>query len=256
MIPYIENTSSVIFFVNNQPNIYHRKNDNYQELIEKLEHGDEEGFEPFLISKTYFMGKVLKNYPDFSIENGILYYKEEAQEDYLSRKIVEFYEAGRPVEAQINFFLNVQKNPSSRARLEAYRFVEANSLPITSKGTFLAYKRIREDYTDTYSGTISNKVGTRVVMPRNKVNDDPTQTCSHGLHVCAFGYLQHFTGDRLVVTEQNPRDIVSVPIDYNGMKMRVCEYYVTSEIPLDTAENIWANTPYIENVDEDEDDAY
>lgn len=255
MIPYIENISGVIFFLNNQPNVYSNKNVNYSTLIEKLERGDKENFEPFIVNKTHLMGTIIKNYPDFAVKNGSLYYKEETQDDYLSRKIVEFYEAGRPVEAQINFFLNVQNNPSSRARLEAYPFIETNNLPITSRGTFLAYKRVRENYTDVHTGTIDNHVGATPYMPRNKVNDDPTHTCSHGLHVCAFGYLQHFAGERLIVVEVDPQDIVAVPIDYNGMKMRVCRYEVISEIPLTTAKNIWANTPYIEDVNEDENDA-
>jgi hypothetical protein len=251
MIPYIENTTGVVFFLNNSVNRYERDKFGYSVLIEKLERGDEDGYEAFITSKVAKVSNLLSGYPDFEIKSGELHYKGEAQTDYLSRKIVEFYEAGRPIEAQINFFLNVMENPSSRAREEAYKFVEFNSLPITRKGTFLAYKRIRADWTDVHTGTISNHIGAVVSMPRNRVNDDPSQTCSSGLHVCAFAYLQHFPGERIIATDQNPRDIVAVPHDYDGTKMRVCKYVVYTEIPMDTAENIWASTPYIE-IDENE----
>jgi hypothetical protein len=253
MIPYIENTTGVTFFLNNSINRYERSKPNYNVLIEKLERGDEEDYEEFVTSRAAKVSNLLSGYPDFTIELGELYYKNEVQTDYLSRKIVEFYETDRPIEAQINFFLNVIENPSSRAREEAYKFVEFNSLPITRKGTFLAYKRIRANWTDVHSGTISNHIGATPSMPRNFVNDDPSQTCSSGLHVCAFAYLQHFPGERIIVTEQNPRDVVAVPHDYDGTKMRVSQYTVLSEISMDIAENIWANTPYVE-IDEDEDE--
>jgi hypothetical protein len=252
MIPYIENTTGVVFFIDSTVNHYPRSKPNYDVLIEKLERNDEDGYEEFLTSNAAKVSNLLSGYPDFTIKQGKLYYKNEVQTDYLSRKIVEFYEAGRPVEAQINFFLNVQENPSFRAREEAYKFVEFNSLPITRKGTFLAYKRIRADWTDVHTGTISNHIGAQPSMLRNLVDDDPDRTCSNGFHICAFGYLQYFPGERIVVIEQNPRNIVAVPRDYNGTKMRVTTYLVLSEIPMDTAENIWANTPYIE-IEEDED---
>ena len=252
MIPYIENATGVVFFIDGTVNHYPRSKPNYDVLIEKLERNDEDGYEEFLTSNAAKVSNLLSGYPDFTIKQGELYYKNEVQTDYLSRKIVEFHEAGRPVEAQINFFLNVMENPSSRAREEAYKFVEFNGLPITRKGTFLAYKRIRADWTDVHSGTISNHIGAVVSMPRNRVDDDPSRTCSHGLHICAFGYLQHFPGERIIVTDQNPRDVVAVPHDYDGTKMRISKYVVYTEIPMNTAENIWANTPYVET-EEDED---
>jgi hypothetical protein len=72
-----------------------------------------------------------------------------------------------------------------------------------------------------------------IKMARNKVQDDPSVTCSYGLHVAALGYAvydQAKLGDgRVVVVKVNPRDVVSVPTDYNNQKMRVCEYTVVED---------------------------
>lgn len=132
------------------------------------------------------------------------------------------------------FISNLYKNPSYRSVKQMYGFLEANNLPITQNGTFLAYKKVRGDYFDIHSGTFDNSVGKVVEMPRNQVEDNPEITCSHGLHVCSYGYLEHYSSasdDRIVICEVNPADVVSIPTDYNNAKMRVCKYTVVDEVP-------------------------
>ena len=130
-------------------------------------------------------------------------------------------------------------NPSYRAVNELYGFLEKNNLPITPDGHFLAYKRVRDDYKDVYSGTMDNSIGKIVEMERNLVNDDKNQTCSSGLHFCSEGYLNHFGGDRTVIVKINPRDVVSIPTDYDNSKGRACRYEVIGEVgvkPTDETE--------------------
>lgn len=135
-----------------------------------------------------------------------------------------------------NFLKNLFDNPSNRSVEELYRFLECNSLPITEDGHFLAYKRVREDWTDTHSGTISNTVGTTVEMPRNQVDDDKDRTCSAGLHFASLGYLRSFWGDRLIALKINPKDVVSIPVDYNNTKGRCCKYEVVAELDMSIIE--------------------
>jgi hypothetical protein len=75
-------------------------------------------------------------------------------------------------------------------------------------------------------------------MPRSKVDDDPESTCSTGLHVCSFEYLRSFGGQRTMLCQVDPADVVSVPIDYQNTKVRVCRLTVVKEVanpkPLDT----------------------
>jgi hypothetical protein len=79
-------------------------------------------------------------------------------------------------------------------------------------------------------------------MPRELVNDDPTQTCSAGLHVASIEYAKNFASDGvLVVCEVNPEHVVAIPIDYDQQKMRVCEYKV-----VEVLEQVYSR-PYIDD---------
>ena len=141
--------------------------------------------------------------------------------------------ADEPINYLVKFLDNLMLNPSYRSVDQLYPFLEVGGIPIIENGTFLTYKKVRGNYKDVYSGTIDNSVGTVVAMPRNLVNDDPNQTCSAGLHVCSFDYLNNFDyapNDRVVVCEVNPKDVVSIPTDYNNTKMRVCEYTVIADV--------------------------
>ena len=132
------------------------------------------------------------------------------------------------------FISNLYKNPSYKSVKQMYGFLEANDLPITQNGTFLAYKKVRPDYFDIHSGTFNNSIGQVVEMPRNMVEDDPYKTCSAGLHVCSYDYLRHYSScelDRVVICEVNPADVVSIPAHYDNAKMRTCKYTVIDEVP-------------------------
>ena len=134
----------------------------------------------------------------------------------------------------LKFLDNLMDNPSYRAVKETYGFLEACNLPITDDGHFLAYKMIRGDYTDIYTGRMDNSVGTVVEVARNMVDEDSNRTCSYGLHCCSREYLYSGYGrcydERIVVVKINPRDVVAVPSDYNNSKMRVCRYKVVDEL--------------------------
>ena len=138
----------------------------------------------------------------------------------------------------VNFLQNLMANPSKRAVDELYGFLEASALPITEDGCFLAYKKVREDYKDIYSGKFDNSVGQTVEMERNQVDDEKDRTCSTGLHFCSQEYLGQFGGSdsRTMILKINPRDVVSIPSDYHSTKGRCCRYEVIGELGVDPAE--------------------
>lgn len=168
-----------------------------------------------------------------SIRNGEVFYNGQRINNSLTTRIVDMAKDGFDIGFMVKFLENLMQNPSHRAVNELYGFLEAGAIPITENGTFLTYKKIRRDWLDIYSGTMDNSIGKVVAMARNMVNEDANQTCSSGLHVCSYSYLPHF-GDthnsRVVICEVNPRDVVSVPKDYNNAKMRVCQYTVIGEV--------------------------
>jgi hypothetical protein len=109
------------------------------------------------------------------------------------------------------------------------------NLPITDDGCFLAYKAVTNQYLDKHTRTVDNTPGSNAVppMPRYKVDDNPDSHCSTGYHVGALPYVQGFAsgygsvnGDKIVVCQVDPANVVSVPNDCNGEKMRVTHYTV------------------------------
>jgi hypothetical protein len=146
--------------------------------------------------------------------------------DLFAQRIIDLCAEGLPFDNLVKFFSNLQKNPSKASRDQLFGFLEANHFPITDKGTFIAYKKVRENFTDTHTGTMDNNIGKTVSMPRDQVNPNPNETCSHGLHVAAYSYASTFGGEILLEVEVNPKDVVAVPTDYRQAKMRVCEYFV------------------------------
>jgi hypothetical protein len=152
------------------------------------------------------------------------------------------YQDGFPIEPMVNFMENLMLNPSKRAVTELYGFLEKGNLPITPDGHFLAYKKVKQDYTDCYTGTMDNSVGQVVEMERNSVDDDQNRTCSTGLHFCSREYLNHFGGERVMILKINPRDVVSIPNDYNDTKGRACRYEVIDEIDKEKADEAFAKS--------------
>lgn len=230
-----------------------------------------------LVSKKTAVTTFLQNSPIYIDGNQIkrmvnpphVYPDDEVLHSSLVTRILQMVDEGFDVTPMVKFLDNLLQNPSNRAIQELYNFLEVCNLPITDDGRFIAYKRIRYDYMDVYSGTIDNNVGQTVTMDRRNVNDDCRQTCSYGLHVCSLGYLSSYSGERLMVVLVNPRDVVSIPIDYKNSKMRVCQYTVHSEISLETIKEYNASLPAVfgtshspecpmideqENEDEDEDE--
>ena len=127
------------------------------------------------------------------------------------------------------FFKNVAQNPNPESQADLANFLLRNALPITDRGTFLAYRYVNEYFLDCHTGRMDNMIGNSVEMSREECDSDREKTCSHGLHVCHYSYLTN-NGTTHLVVEINPRDVVAVPTDYNGAKMRVCRFRVLSTV--------------------------
>jgi len=58
---------------------------------------------------------------------------------------------------------------------------------------------------------------------------------STGLHFCSRSYLGRFGGSNIMVLKIHPKDVVSIPTDYDDAKGRCCKYEVIGQID-DTTE--------------------
>lgn len=169
---------------------------------------------------------------NFIVKDGELLFNGVSVPPALGRKILSFSNEGLPYKPLLKFAENLQRNSSYRAVNELFQFLEKNDHPITENGCFIAYKRVRGSFRDIHSDTMDNSPGKIVEMPRNQVDEDSTQTCSHGLHVANWNYAHtqfasaNPSTDIMLEVEVDPADVVSIPVDYNQSKMRVCRYKV------------------------------
>lgn len=137
------------------------------------------------------------------------------------------------LDALSKFLENCDENPDFQVVTRIYSFVQHNDLRIDKDGYILAYKIVKPNFFDKYTGTMDNSPGKVVKMKRNLVNSKDSETCSHGLHVAAKGYLSSYgntNSDKIVLCRVHPKDFVSIPTDYNDMKARTCEYTVLKDV--------------------------
>lgn len=211
----------------------------YDRIVEALQNGD--GKRAIELSN---LGKGIVNYIrkdsegntlPITIVGGKVLYKDRPVNNTVCQRIIEFMVEERSPEPLILFLEKLLLNPSSHSVKQLYKFLEANNVALTERGTILAWKRVRADFTDKHSGKILNMPGTFVEVPRNEVDDDFSNECSYGLHVGSFNFVKDFSYDRddhILLLEIDPADVVSVP-KYDSTKMRVCKYYIIKEVDGD-----------------------
>lgn len=225
--PYLIQGSNVVVVIGNKSHTVSKTHVTYDRVIAAIKAQDwdlvRDVIEPKKVVLSYGKGNV-------TIDGETLYWKGEELNTGLATRMITMLQEGYPIEPMVNFMENLMLNPSRRSVQELYGFLEKSNLPITPDGCFLAYKKVRANYLDCHSGTMDNSVGQVVAMERNTVDDDKDRTCSAGLHFCSLSYLEHFGGDRTVILKINPRDVVSIPSDYNDAKGRACRYEVIGEV--------------------------
>lgn len=260
MLASIITDSAVTIFDGGKVHTLGSDQPSFSKVVEALRTKDDE-LALKLIDPSRIVIDGTAEYPEFKVKDGVVTYQDQPLEGYAVEKILELVGLGFPIDALVEFLLRLQTNPSSRAVTELYEFLEKGQLPLLPDGRFIAYKRIKDDWSDCHTGKISNAVGTVVEMQRNQVDDDSTRTCSHGLHVCSMGYLSHFSGARVVAVAVAPEDVVSIPKDYDAQKMRCCRYEVLAEIQEPTVHNPWGvpvleNLQYVFDLEEDDEEEY
>ena len=196
---------------------------NYAKILDCIKSGDHSKIE-----NLANIEKAVIAFTGFQVLGGVIFYNGSPIHNTVTDRILEFMNKGYPFKPLARFLENLMQNPSARSVSELYEFLEHKGMPITEDGCFMAYKGVRKDYMDKYSGTILNKIGSTITFQRNKVDDNRDNTCSYGLHVGTYDYASEYAGyDGIVVlVKVNPKDAVSVPTDHNAQKLRVCEYQV------------------------------
>jgi DNA-binding XRE family transcriptional regulator len=182
--------------------------------------------------------------------DGQVFLDGQPQRNVVSERILDMVADGFDIDPMLRFLENVYRNPAPWAIDELFLFLETNRLPITDDGCFLAYKVVNKDYTDCYTGRISNQVGEKPKMKREDVDPVRDHHCSRGFHFCSYEYIAAFMGyydqkRRLMLLKVNPADVVSIPSDYNNTKGRCWKYEVIDEIDITTRQRHIETAPSV-----------
>lgn len=175
--------------------------------------------------------------------------------------------------ALVNFTEALYSNTNEYIRNQLYAWltyqIKNGRLTLTPDGHFLGYKGVKKEDGDLLSihsgpgfvngelcdGHLNNNPGNVLEMVREDVDDNPDVTCSTGLHVGSYDYADSFSQGAVILVDVDPRDVVSVPYDYNGQKIRVCKYKVIKEVEDELGdfslnfENVNSDTENIEAVE-------
>jgi len=233
-IKFLLGSDSITVFVNSKTYAVNKEAHTYEMVVKAVRENDLAALESALEIRKFITKSLVDGASSrVRIEQDQIFYDDREVTGLIASRIFEVIRLGLDAKPMVKFLENLMANPSKRAVDELFSFLDVCKLPITDDGHFLAYKRVRDDYTDVHSGKFDNSVGQILEMPRNMVDEDKNRTCSAGLHFCSYDYLAHFSGDRIMILKINPADVVAIPADYNNTKGRTCRYEVVGELALD-----------------------
>jgi hypothetical protein len=261
--PLILTDESVVLMVDGNLKEVKNSHGQFQNVVNLIKQGKlQEALDAFDITSKLNLHSSHK----FYVLDGVVYLnasKPEPLPAALSDRVIAFADNGLDFQPLVNFWNNLKQNPSRESVKDLYAFLLHNNIPITKDGCFVAYKRVNDKYMDIQTGKFDNHPGKSPSMDRADVDADRNVTCSRGLHVAAFNYANSFyPNGHLMEIKVNPADVVSVPVDYNNEKMRVCKYYVVKECagpreePLYTDDDSYNNEPDFDDGEEQDEDHF
>lgn len=250
---------------------------NFKEIIRRSAEGDTSVVDLFDVSI-----RVAKKFEELServsVRDGRVYFDGEEIDTVLTRQIVNFLDADvEDFKPLVLFWEKLAQNPNPHSQEQLYTWLNAHDFTITPEGDLLGYKGVKKLSDGKYesvkhgraivngqehNGAIPNNIGDEVRMPRGDVEFNPSVGCSTGLHVGTWEYASGWANGAVLEVRVNPRDVVSVPTDCNGQKLRTCRYIVTGVTEQDFGTPLkaasWGDDIYDEYSDDEyyEDDNY
>jgi|ERR1035437_2616260 hypothetical protein len=233
MIPFLKTEGSVTLHYNGKTATIAKGDGRFDAIVLAIRENRTSDVIELADNDLYFTKQGLK------VQDGVLQIEGEDMPAELSARIMGYKEENLPITSLLAFWANLKQNPSFNSRAMLFKFLENKGHSITEDGHFCGYRGVTEDLKDRHTGKFDNSPGSVCIVPRESVDDNPDNTCSTGLHVGGYEYAKDFArGGKLVLVKVNPKDVVAVPNDYNGQKMRVCRFEVLKEATDILAKNV------------------
>jgi hypothetical protein len=247
------NTGHIFLLLDGKEYSINAGNSSFSKALEAYNNKDWESFVN-IVNPELRLKSLYASYEGIEVKDGNLYVFGDPIHSTIAKRVISFLEHGLDCVHLFKFILKLNMNPSKRAVDELYTFLEHRALPVTDNGNFLAYKAVRADYTDKYTGKFLNTIDSVLEMPRNKVDDNKENGCSYGFHAGSVDYAKDFMNrdGHLMLVEINPADVVSIPTDCQFQKLRTCKYKVVGEYEIDLDDPMYASrfqTEYDDDVD-------
>lgn len=260
------NLTSFTVFINNQQYSANTSHPKYGELLQTIKDNDATRF----LEIFDFKPESLINKNGFSMKDNQVYWNGELLHNNISTRIIAMVNEGFETDSMVKFLENLMQNPSRQSIQELYDFLSNSNLPITEDGCFLAYKSVvrysgapftdknnrqvnNGDLVDKYTRTLRNNIGDVLEMARNEVDDDRRQNCSYGYHAGGLHYVTHsYIGDQVLIVKINPKDVVSVPLDYSCQKLRTARYEVVGLYSGALNREVWIDEDDFDPIEDDE----
>lgn len=248
-------SSVTVFFPGAAPLVATSHHTHYDEIVKALVSDEDETTIRSLFDLAFALARKFEQVSERVMINcGKVYFDGEVLDDVLTQTILKFYQEGNDeFKPLVAFLEKVFTNPDAHSRTNLYRWLANQSFAIAPDGDFIAYKSVQPSTEDGVywsihnggekaaivdgewvDGFVPNKPGSVISMPRGEVAHDPSASCSTGLHVGSWRYAKDFTGNTVLRVKVNPRDVVSVPTDAGGAKLRCCRYQVIDVVTKET----------------------
>lgn len=245
-IPHTINENTVTMVVDGRPKIVGKSHPNFAQIKSALE---KENFS----KAVSLLDNIVKTAEkigggDLTVVGEDVLFQGRHVPSYQARKLLALIRQGRKnITPLKNFIIRLMQNPSYRSQQEFARFADYKELPFDEDGFVYAYKGVQEDYWSATGNTqtrvlvgkvnergqIYNAPGERIKIDRACVDDNCNNTCSEGVHAGSFKYSKNWSS-KVVLVKIDPKDVVSVPVDCDGQKVRVSEYEVVSDYDRET----------------------
>ena len=231
MFYFADDNAITVYFKDGSAGVWHKNNPNYSRVKKLAKEEDWIAIEVLHnTAKAILNGDVTIEGDTAQIEtaNGKTKVDISTSKNKLL-KFIELLKVKGVIDSRIEeikpFLKKMLENKFINAVEEIYDFCTKMDFEITKNGNFLAYKNVNKDLSSIHDGgQTKHKIGKYTEV--KEFCTDRTQTCAAGLHFCSKGYLSQYSGDTTIIVEIDPRDVVSIPIDYNNEKGR-CRRYKT-----------------------------
>lgn len=236
IVGFIISNGVIHLLVNNQSFVIPKSHYNYQLILDILSKPDYTKHADELVKLADVSTTIQEELKTVEVKDGEVYYGGKPLHNVVTSKILQLVKERKPFQPMVAFLQNLMGNPSERSINELYNFLERNGLYLLPDGCFLGFKAVTKDYKDYHTKTFNNKPGMTNSMPRENVDDDCNAACSKGFHVGTHKYAEGFgdlDGGHVLLVKVNPKDCVSVPLDANCEKLRVCSYTVIGDFNND-----------------------